>query len=104
MKIDEYNDVNRRRTDKWKLDKSIPGALIVSMITGILIAAIYVSHQETRMSLIEQTITVLITDQKRQDDDRYRVRAEMRDMFNDIGQSLRGLSGKVDRVLESKGR
>ena len=74
----------------WRFNKEISVQALLAILAAVMAAAVAWMNLNNRVSLLEQAIAQIASDQKRQDEERAFLR-------NNIQAQLRDLSDKFDR-------
>jgi hypothetical protein len=77
---------NDRERKQWHLDKTVSVTHLISTIIGITTIAIFLSKQDTRITVLEQSTVVAQKDAS--------------DFKTNVRQDLRDISVKLDRLIE----
>jgi hypothetical protein len=86
----EYEGSNRRR-ESWHLKKEVNISHLLTTIGAIASAAFFISRQDTRIALLEQSLTQQVRIDARQDHEREELKKEIKDLLTDIRTELREL-------------
>lgn len=96
----EGQDVENRR--RWYIDPKISVADIITILSAAIGIAYAYSTLDKRLSILETLVGQFPSQQAAQDSDRDVMRANMRDMRNEIRQDLQGINNKLDRLVEKR--
>ena len=90
----DYNKISDRREHKhWHLEKSVSISHLISTILIIISVITFASKMDTRVTVLEQIVTVQHTIDDKQDQERIRIADELK-------ENLRNINNKLDRLIE----
>ena len=92
MPSDQWDGSDRRNEQQWRIKKEISLGDLIAFTTAAFAVVYAYFTLDTRVKLVEQTLVVVSTDQRRQDDERTQIRQEVK-------IELRELNNKIDRIL-----
>jgi hypothetical protein len=79
----------------WHLNKEVSITHIFSTISAIFVAAVFLSKQETRISLVEKEVGM-------QRAEVVELKSAVRDDLKNIHTDIKDVGAKVDRLFERK--
>lgn len=80
------------QTQGWHLDRRISIGHLVTTVTLLVAMTLWAGRMDTRISLLEVSLTRQVSVDRRQDESTQRLREEIR-------EELRALNEKIDRYL-----
>ena len=86
----------------WNINREVSIGDLVAFITAALAVGYSYFTLDTRVRLVEQALQVVTVDQTRQDQERTRIRLEIREELRDVNVKLDRLASSIARLKGSE--
>ena len=88
---------DNRRKEQWHLKKELNISHLLTTAGAICTAAFFISRQDTRIALIEQSMAVQAKIDERQDIQNRELKVELKELLTEIRSELRELRKNQER-------
>ena len=96
------SDENKSTLLAWNINREVSIGDLVAFVTAAFAVGYSYFTLDTRVRLVEQALQVVTLDQTKQDQERTRIRLEIREELRDVNVKLDRLASSIARLKGSE--
>ena len=96
------SDENKSTLFAWNINREVSIGDLVAFVTAAFAVGYSYFTLDTRVRLVKQTLQVVTIDQTKQDQERTRIRLEIREELRDVNVKLDRLASSIARLKGSE--